>query len=327
MWSRADLTVAIAARIDTLTEPAQTTAAAMTTLVEQLTDIALTPQPATAAMTAAMTPTGVPLTDAMTPADPTEHAAASSASAFASSPAFGSSPPALASSGSVFASSGSGSRRHRARLRRHRYRRRRCRRCRSPATWVGCPGSCQCPDSALSMPPSVLSMPPSEVSVDMGVVGLGPIRCGDTARASDAHYASRELVQMEARIIERTLTGSVCRPRPLPARLHRLTATGPCGIHLTGEQQRAVLLLAASEDLVTVLTAPAGRVRPRPWPPPSPSGRPAPAPSSPWRPQRGPRPNSPTRPAPTGTPWRPGSPATATTRPSGPGSADCAPAR
>ena len=114
------------------------------------------------------------------------------------------------------------------------------------------------PHSALSMPPSVLSMPPSEVSVDMGVVGLGPIRCGDTARASDAHYASRELVQMEARIIERTLTGSVCRPRPLPARLHRLTATGPCGIHLTGEQQRAVLLLAASEDLVTVLTAPAG---------------------------------------------------------------------
>jgi conjugative relaxase-like TrwC/TraI family protein len=179
VWSRADLTVALAARIDTLTEPLPATAIGVTALVGQLTNTALAPQPTTAAatpMTETMTPTAAP----MTRAAPTEPAAASSVSAFAS--------PATPS-GSAAAVLPTGDR------------------------------------DGLSMPPS--GSPAA--AVDVGVVGLGPVRCGNTARASDARYASQELVDTEARIIERAVTGSVRRPRPLPAALAELAVTGPGG--------------------------------------------------------------------------------------------------
>jgi conjugative relaxase-like TrwC/TraI family protein len=176
VWSRADLTVAVAVRVDTLAEPLPATASAMSALVEQLTDTAL---------------------------EPTSRAVA--------------------------------------------------------------PGIDRELSTSLSMPGAALSTPTaptapstrSRTPVDVGVVDLGPVRAGNTARASDARYASRDLVASEARIIDRVL-GGVREPRPLPARLAELTVTGPRGVQLSGEQQQAVLLLAASQDLLTLLTAPAG---------------------------------------------------------------------
>jgi conjugative relaxase-like TrwC/TraI family protein len=180
VWSRADLAVAVAARIDTLTEPLPTSAAAMSALVEQLTGTALVPT----------SPAAVPVADR----------------------------DALSMSLSM-------------------------------------------PGAALSTPTMptapTTSSKRSLAPVEVGVVDLGLVRSGNTARASDARYASRELIETEARIIDRVIAG-VREPRPLPARLAGLTVTGPRGVQLSGEQQRAVLLLAASQDLLTVLTAPAG---------------------------------------------------------------------
>jgi conjugative relaxase-like TrwC/TraI family protein len=86
-----------------------------------------------------------------------------------------------------------------------------------------------------------------------GAVPLGTDPSGVTARASDARYASREVVETEAAIIEAALDG-LRPPRRLPASV--LQATTREG--LSQEQQVAAVRLVSSRDLVTVMVAPAG---------------------------------------------------------------------
>lgn len=74
-----------------------------------------------------------------------------------------------------------------------------------------------------------------------------------TARASDARYASREVVDTEAANIEAVLDG-LRPPRRLPATVLQATISeGPAD-----EQQVAAVRLVSSRDLVTVMVAPAG---------------------------------------------------------------------
>jgi conjugative relaxase-like TrwC/TraI family protein len=90
-----------------------------------------------------------------------------------------------------------------------------------------------------------------------GAVALGSDPSGATPRASDARYASRELVAMEARIVERTVGGGFYPARQLRREELLEFFTGPAA-ELSEEQRRAAVRLVASRDLVTVMTAPAG---------------------------------------------------------------------
>lgn len=89
-----------------------------------------------------------------------------------------------------------------------------------------------------------------------GAVPLGVDPSGVTARASDARYASRELVDTEARILERAVVGGFRPPERLRPDFVALLLSGEAG--LSEEQGRAVVRLVATRDLVTVMTAPAG---------------------------------------------------------------------
>jgi hypothetical protein len=86
-----------------------------------------------------------------------------------------------------------------------------------------------------------------------GAIRLGLDPSGVTARASDARYASREVVDTEAMVIEAVLDG-LRPPRRLPTTV--LQATAREG--LSQEQQVAAVRLVSSRDLVTVMVAPAG---------------------------------------------------------------------
>jgi conjugative relaxase-like TrwC/TraI family protein len=86
-----------------------------------------------------------------------------------------------------------------------------------------------------------------------GAVPLGSDPSGVTARASDARYASREVVDTEAMVIEAILDG-LRPPRRLPTTV--LHATAREG--LSREQQVAAVRLVSSRDLVTVMVAPGG---------------------------------------------------------------------
>ena len=90
-----------------------------------------------------------------------------------------------------------------------------------------------------------------------GAVPLGAPGDGVTVRASDARYASAELVAMEARIVERAVSGGFEAPARLPAQLLAGFVDGP-GAALSPAQRHAAVRLVASRDLVTVMTAPAG---------------------------------------------------------------------
>ena len=90
-----------------------------------------------------------------------------------------------------------------------------------------------------------------------GAVPLGAPGDGVTVRASDARYASTELVAMEARIIERAVSGGFEAPARLPAQVLAGFGDGP-GAALSPAQRHAAVRLVASRDLVTVMTAPAG---------------------------------------------------------------------
>jgi conjugative relaxase-like TrwC/TraI family protein len=90
-----------------------------------------------------------------------------------------------------------------------------------------------------------------------GAVVLGVDPVGGTARASDARYASVELVATEARIIERVVSGGFHDPARVPAHAAGWFFQGPSAA-LSQEQRRAAVRLVASRDLVTVMTAPAG---------------------------------------------------------------------
>jgi len=90
-----------------------------------------------------------------------------------------------------------------------------------------------------------------------GAVSLGMDPSGHTARASDDRYASQELVETEARIIERAVSGGFRPHERLDPYTLAAFYTGPgaaCGV----EQRAAAVHLVASRDLVTVLSAPAG---------------------------------------------------------------------
>ncbi len=86
-----------------------------------------------------------------------------------------------------------------------------------------------------------------------GAVPLGADAPGVTARASDARYASREVVDTEAMVIEAVLDG-LRPPRRLPANILQVTAREG----LSQEQQVVAVRLVSSRDLVTVMVAPAG---------------------------------------------------------------------
>ncbi len=90
-----------------------------------------------------------------------------------------------------------------------------------------------------------------------GAVSLGAVRVGVTARACDDRYASQELVDTEARILERAVSGGFRAPARLPAELMDELAAGRDPA-LTAEQLEAVARLVSSRDLLTVMTAPAG---------------------------------------------------------------------
>jgi len=90
-----------------------------------------------------------------------------------------------------------------------------------------------------------------------GAVELGTDRSGVTARVSDARYASRELVETEARIVERAVAEGFRTPDRLPREFLAALYQGPCAA-LSADQRAAVVRLVASRDLVTVMTAPAG---------------------------------------------------------------------
>ncbi len=90
-----------------------------------------------------------------------------------------------------------------------------------------------------------------------GAVALGADRSGVTARVSDDRYASAELVDTEARILERVITGGFNTPSRVPAHAQAWFFDGPSSA-LSDEQRRAAVKLVVSNDLVSVMTAPAG---------------------------------------------------------------------
>jgi AAA domain/TrwC relaxase len=90
-----------------------------------------------------------------------------------------------------------------------------------------------------------------------GAVALGADQAGVTTRASDDRYASAELVDTEARILERVIAGGFTAPARVPAHAVGWFVDGPSAA-LSDEQRRAAVKLVASKDLVTVLNAPAG---------------------------------------------------------------------
>jgi conjugative relaxase-like TrwC/TraI family protein len=102
---------------------------------------------------------------------------------------------------------------------------------------------------------SIATVEPAVVPAG-GVVALGADRAGGTARASDARYASAELVAMEARIIERVISGGYRHPERLHPAITDHLADPRLG--LSREQAHAVVNLLASRDLLTVMVAPAG---------------------------------------------------------------------
>ncbi len=124
---------------------------------------------------------------------------------------------------------------------------------RIPASGPGVPGTAR--DVALVA--EALATATLEKPAVTGAVALGRDQSGHTARASDDRYASAELVETEARIIERAVSGGF---RPLE-RLDPYTLaafyTGP-GAACSVEQRAAAVHLVASRDLITVLAAPAG---------------------------------------------------------------------
>lgn len=90
-----------------------------------------------------------------------------------------------------------------------------------------------------------------------GSLALGPDQQGVTSRASDDRYASQELVDTEARILERAISGGFRTPSRLPAQVLEGFSRGRSAA-LSAEQRQAAVRLVASRDLVTVMTAPAG---------------------------------------------------------------------
>jgi conjugative relaxase-like TrwC/TraI family protein len=93
--------------------------------------------------------------------------------------------------------------------------------------------------------------------LDFDAVPLGLDPSGVTARASDARFASRETVELEAGIIECAITGGFRDPARIdPPRAEILWLDG--NARLSAEQRQAALRLFSSQDLVTVMTAPAG---------------------------------------------------------------------
>jgi conjugative relaxase-like TrwC/TraI family protein len=91
-----------------------------------------------------------------------------------------------------------------------------------------------------------------------GLVTLGAVPTTGTVRASDPRYASQELLETEARVIDRVLAGIHPGPTVLWDTIQAHTATTPDGTALTTEQARAVLGLVGSQDLLTLMCAPAG---------------------------------------------------------------------
>ena len=87
-----------------------------------------------------------------------------------------------------------------------------------------------------------------------GAVPLGTDPSGVTARASDARYASREVVDTEA-ADHRGGPATGCARR---ADSPRRSCRRPSVRRLSDEQQVAAVRLVSSRDLVTVMVAPAG---------------------------------------------------------------------
>ena len=90
-----------------------------------------------------------------------------------------------------------------------------------------------------------------------GSAALGPDQKGVTSRLSDDRYASQELVDTEARILERAISCGFRTPSHLPAQVLEGFFNGQSAA-LSAEQRQAAVRLVASRDLVTVMTAPAG---------------------------------------------------------------------
>ncbi|MFN8127166.1 MAG: MobF family relaxase [Candidatus Nanopelagicales bacterium] len=94
-------------------------------------------------------------------------------------------------------------------------------------------------------------------TTDHDAVSLGLDPSGVTARASDARFASRETVELEAGILEGAITGGFNHPARIDPQCAEILWTG-VNERLSAQQRQAALRLVASLDLVTVMTAPAG---------------------------------------------------------------------
>jgi conjugative relaxase-like TrwC/TraI family protein len=90
-----------------------------------------------------------------------------------------------------------------------------------------------------------------------GAVALGTETHGVTPRVSDHRFASQELVDTEARILDRVISGGFRTPNRLPTAVANLLVDGPSA-RLSSEQRQAAVRLVASRDLVRLMTAPAG---------------------------------------------------------------------
>jgi conjugative relaxase-like TrwC/TraI family protein len=90
-----------------------------------------------------------------------------------------------------------------------------------------------------------------------GAVALGTETHGVTPRVSDDRFASQELVDTEARILDRVISGGFRTPNRVPTAVTDLLVDGPAA-RLSSEQRQAAIRLVASRDLVRLMTAPAG---------------------------------------------------------------------
>ena len=124
---------------------------------------------------------------------------------------------------------------------------------RIPTSGPGAPATAR--DAALVA--EALTTVTLDKSAVTGAVSLGTDQSGHTARASDDRYASAELVETEARIIERAISGGFRPHERLDPYTLAAFYTGP-GAGCSVEQRAAAVHLVASRDLVTVLSAPAG---------------------------------------------------------------------